>query len=199
VDLVELYRRGVVGFTDRVRQVGPDRWSAPTPCAEWDVRALVNHVVYEQRWAVPLFEGATIAEVGDRFEGDLLGTDPVATATEAGHASIDAIAETGALNRTVHLSFGDTPATEYVSQLLADHLVHAWDLAVAIGADPALDPEAVRACAGWFAGREDLYRGGGAIGPRVDVPPERGEQAVLIGAFGRDPDWATSGLHRASG
>src|SRR5262249_28194331 len=139
-----------------------------------------------------LFGGATIAEVGDRFEGDLLGDDPVASATEAGHASVDAIAEPSALNRTVHLSFGDTPGDEYIAQLLADHLVHAWDLAVAIGADRELDTEAVRACAQWFTGREDLYRGGGAIGPRIDVPAERGEQAVLIGAFGRDPDWPKS-------
>jgi uncharacterized protein (TIGR03086 family) len=190
VDLVELYRRAVVGFTDRVRQVGPDQWTAPTPCADWDVRALVNHVVYEQRWAVPLFEGATIAEVGDRFEGDLLGADPVAVATEAGHASIDAVAGPASLDRTVHLSFGDTPGGEYLAQLLADHVVHAWDLAVAIGADPALDTETVRSCAAWYADREAMYRSGGAVGARVDVPAGRGEQAVLIGAFGRDPDWS---------
>lgn len=192
VELVELYRRAVVGFTDRVRQVGPEQWGAPTPCAQWDVRALVNHVVYEQRWAVPLFEGATIAQVGDRFEGDVLGDDPVATATEAGHASIDVVAVAGALDQTVHLSFGDTPGSEYLAQLLADHLVHAWDLAVAVGADPHLDAEAVHACAAWYAGREQMYRAGGAVGPRIDVPAERGEQAVLIGAFGRDPDWSAT-------
>jgi uncharacterized protein (TIGR03086 family) len=192
VELTELYRRGVVGFTDRVRQIKPDQWAGPTPCADWDVRALVNHVVGEQRWTAPLFAGATIEEVGDRFDGDLLGDDPAATAADAGRETVDVVSAPGALDRTVDLSFGETPAREYAAQLLAEYLVHGWDLAVAIGADPALDEEAVRACAEWFTGREDLYREWGVIGPPVEVPPGRGEQARLIGAFGRDPDWSTT-------
>lgn len=188
MDLVDLYRRSQAEFTDRVRRIRPSQWSAPTPCGDWDVRALVNHVVGEELWAVPLFGGATIAEVGDRFDGDLLGDDPVQVADEAADAAAATVAEDGALGRTVHLSFGDTPATEYLRQLLADHLVHAWDLAVAIGADPRLDPEAVASCASWFSRREELYRRAGAIGPRVPVP-DGDAQDQLIGAFGRDPAW----------
>jgi len=189
VDLIEVYRRSVSGFAERVRQVGADQWSAPTPCAGWDVRTLVNHIVNEERWMPPLFAGATIEEVGDRFDGDLLGDDPVASATAAAQEADDAIAAPGALDRIVHLSFGDTPGSEYLSQLFADHLVHSWDLAAAIGADRELDPEAVQACAAWFAEREDLYRQVGAVGPRVEVPADAGEQDRLIAAFGRDPAW----------
>jgi uncharacterized protein (TIGR03086 family) len=190
MDLVDLYRRSVAEFTGRVGQVRPEQWTAPTPCAGWDVRTLVNHLVAEERWVPPLLAGATIAEVGDRFEGDVLGDDPVGTAAEAARESEAATAEPGALDRIVHLSFGDTPATEYVRQVLADHLVHSWDLAVAIGADARLDPEAVRACAEWFTEREDLYRRAGAVGDRVEVPETAGEQDRLIAAFGRDPAWS---------
>ena len=190
MDLVELHRRSMAEFTDRVRQVRAEQWSAPTPCTDWDVRALVNHVVGEDRWTAPMFAGATIAEVGNRFDGDLLGADPAGSTTEAAKEAEAAVAEPGALNRTVHLSFGDTPAEEYVRQLFADHLVHAWDLAVAIGADPRLDAEAVRECAEWFAEREDLYRRAGAIGPAVDVPATAGPQERLLAAFGRDPAWS---------
>jgi uncharacterized protein (TIGR03086 family) len=190
VDLVELYRRAAAGFTTRVAQVRPDQWSAPTPCADWTVRELVNHVVNEERWTAPLLAGATIAEVGDRFDGDLLGADPLAAATDAAREADAAVAEPGALERTVHLSFGDTPAAEYVRQLLADHLVHGWDLAVAVGADPRLDPDAVAEIARWFADREELYRRAGAIGTRSPVPDGAGEQERLLAAFGRDPGWA---------
>src|SRR5687767_4336634 len=124
MELDELYASSLRAFGDRVRQVGPQQWTAPTPCADWDVRALVNHIVYEQRWSVPLFAGATIADVGDQFEGDLLGSDPVNAYADAMKAALEAATETG----TVHLSFGDTPAVEYLRQLLADHLVHGWDL-----------------------------------------------------------------------
>ena len=193
MDLAELHRRSLAEFTDRVRRVRPDQWSAPTPCADWDVRALVNHVVGEDRWTAPLFAGATIVEVGDRFDGDLLGADPAGNTAEAAKEAEAAVGEPGALDRTVHLSFGETPAREYAEQLLADHLVHAWDLAVAIDADPRLDAEAVHHCAAWFAAREELYRGAGAIGPAVDVPPGAGEQDRLLAAFGRDPGWSATG------
>lgn len=185
--LVDRYRESVRSFNDRVGQVGPDQWTAGTPCADWDVRALVNHVVGEQLWSVPLFAGATIAEVGQRFDGDLLGADPVKAAAEAAEDAQAAVSGTGALERTVHLSFGDTPAEEYVRQLFADHLVHSWDLAVAIGADRRLDPDAVQACLDWFEDREDLYRGAGIIGSRVEVSPTAPAQDRLLAAFGRDP------------
>jgi uncharacterized protein (TIGR03086 family) len=185
--LIDLYRDSLRSFTERVAEVRPGQWGEPTPCPGWDVRTLVNHVVSEQRWSVPLLAGATIAEVGDRFDGDVLGDDPVLSATEAAEDAAAAVSENGALERTVHLSFGDTPAMEYVNQLFADHLVHGWDLAVAIGAEPDLDPAAVAACQDWFANREELYRGAGAIGPRVDVPAGAGDADQLIAAFGRDP------------
>jgi uncharacterized protein (TIGR03086 family) len=192
MDLVDLYRHSVTEFLDRVHQVRPEQWPDPTPCPGWDVRSLVNHLVTEDRWAVELLAGATIAEVGDRFDGDLIGTDPVGVATEAAKQAEASVTEPGALERTVHLSFGDTPAEEYVHQLLADHLVHAWDLAAAIGADRRLDPEVVHACALWFAEREDLYRQSGAIGPRVELPEPAGEQDELLAAFGRDPAWSAT-------
>jgi uncharacterized protein (TIGR03086 family) len=192
VDLIELYRRSVAGFAERVHRVGGDQWAAPTPCAGWDTRTLVNHIVYEERWMPPIFAGATITEVGDRFDGDLLGENPAAALVEAAQQADEAIVQPGALERTVHLSFGDTPATEYLYQLFADHLVHSWDLAAAIGADRRLDAEAVSACAAWFASREDLYRQAGAIGPRAEVPADADEQDRLIAAFGRDPAWRPS-------
>jgi uncharacterized protein (TIGR03086 family) len=185
--LVPSYTRAVDSFVDKVNQVRPGQWTMPTPCSDWNVRQLVNHIVSEQLWSAPLFEGTTIADVGDRLDGDLLGDDPQARAAEAGTTAKQAVLADGAMGMTVHLSFGDTPAEEYVAQLLADHVIHGWDLAVAIGADRTLDPEAVAFLTAWFAEREALYRGGGAIGPRVEVPAEASDQDRLIAAFGRDP------------
>jgi uncharacterized protein (TIGR03086 family) len=185
--LVDLYRDSVQAFSNRVAQVRPDQWDAATPCADWNVRELVNHIVGEQLWSVPLFAGATIDEVGPRFDGDLLGDDPVKAAAQSGEDARAAVSEPGAMERTVHLSFGDTPADEYVSQLFADHLVHGWDLAVGIGAERTMDPEAVQVCLDWFEQREDMYRGAGVIADRVDVPADASAQDRLLAAFGRNP------------
>jgi hypothetical protein len=88
---------------------------------------------------------------------------------------------------TVHLSFGDTPVDEYLAQLAADHLVHAWDLAAATGGDRRFDPEVVAAVGAWFDDREDLYRSAGAIGPAAAATGD--PQDDLIARFGRDPGW----------
>lgn len=186
--LLDLYRNSVKSFADKVAKVRPDQWDNPTPCAEWDVRDLVNHLVYEEKWSVPLFAGSTIAEVGDRFEGDLLGDDPAAAAAEASEDAQAAVSAPDALDRTVHLSFGEAPAEEYIRQLFADHLVHGWDLAVATGQDRRMDPESVRECLKWFRSSEGGYRSAGLIADRVPVGPDAGDQERLIAGFGRDPN-----------
>ena len=189
MDVLELYRRNAEWYIATVKAAREGQWEAPTPCEGWDVRTLVNHVASEDRWTAPLVEGQTIEQVGDRFEGDLLGADPVGNAVDAAREAERAFTEPGATDRTVHLSFGDTPAAEYAYQLAAEHLIHGWDLAVAIGADRQLDPETVHACAEWFASQEELFRRWGVIGPRVELPEGATEQDRLLSAFGRDSAW----------
>ncbi|HKE75829.1 MAG TPA: TIGR03086 family metal-binding protein [Acidimicrobiales bacterium] len=194
--VTDLHRRSVEGFMARVDAVGAEAWAGPTPCPDWDVRALVNHVVNEDLWTVPLMEGATIEEVGSRFDGDLLGDDPAAATRAACETASMATASGIVAGRTVHLSFGDTPAEEYAYQLAADHVIHGWDLAAATGGDRSIDTDVAEALAAWFADREELYRGAGAIGPRPDgaaaTAAGAGDDPVarLLMAFGRDPGWA---------
>ncbi|WP_344772568.1 TIGR03086 family metal-binding protein [Nocardioides panacisoli] len=190
IDRAELYRRTVEAWNERVAAVPRDAWSGPTPCEDWTVRELVNHVTGENLWAPPLFDGATIEEVGDRFDGDLLGEDPAAAARAAADDAV-AAADRVAADGTVHLSFGETPVEEYLAQLAADHLVHAWDLAAATGGDRRFDPDLVAAVASWFADREELYRSAGAIGPAAAGTTD--PQDDLIARFGRDPGWQPAG------
>src|SRR6202051_4679497 len=71
------FRRASKGFVERARQIGEQQWSAATPCTEWNVRLLVNHVAGEYLWVPEMLSGRTIAEVGDRLDGDVLGADPL--------------------------------------------------------------------------------------------------------------------------
>src|SRR5829696_6235060 len=95
-DQAALHRRAVEEFDARVRAVGDDQWELPTPCSDWNVRQLVNHLVYENRWTVPLMGGSTIAEVGDRYEGDLLGDDPKGAWAESSAEAVAAVRADGA-------------------------------------------------------------------------------------------------------
>jgi uncharacterized protein (TIGR03086 family) len=191
MDVITLHGRCVAEFVARVATVPADRWHGRTPCTEWNAHQLVNHVVGEDRWTVPLLEGATIADVGTEFDGDLLGHDPAASARRAADEAVAMVAEVVPAGGRVHLSYGDEDVVEYVHQLAADHLIHAWDLAAATDGDTALDPELVAAVAEWFTDREELYRGAGAIGPRVDGAYDDDPRAALLAAFGRDPNWTS--------
>jgi uncharacterized protein (TIGR03086 family) len=190
MDLNSLYHRTVESWADRVNAVGPDQWESPTPCREWDVRDLINHVTGEDLWTPPLMRGSTIEEVGDRFDGDVLGADPIRGALAAAREAIRTVAETLPAGGTVHLSYGDEQKDEYVHQLAADHLVHGWDLAVATGGDTRLDPSLLHAVAGWFADREELYRSAGVIGPRAASTGD--DQGDFLATFGRDPRWGAN-------
>ena len=83
------------------------------------------------------------------------------------------------------------PTAEELAALIADHAIHGWDLAVATGADARIDDDLLAALTGWFAEREDLYRGGGAVAERPPVAAKDAQEELLV-AFGRDPGW-TSG------
>lgn len=189
MDAADLHRRTTQTWMDHVAAVPEDAWGRPTPCADWDVRALVNHVAGEDRWTPPLMEGRTIAEVGSSLDGDLLGHDPTNAARTAAIEAIDSVAQRVPLDQVVHLSYGEEAATEYVMQLSADHLIHGWDLAAAIGAPRELDADLVEAVAAWYAEREEMYRGAGIVAARP-VGNQEGAAAGLLVAFGRDPDWS---------
>jgi uncharacterized protein (TIGR03086 family) len=197
MDVVECHRRAIEAATAVARGIGPDQWHEPTPCSDWDVRAVLNHITGENLWCEPLLAGGTIAEVGDRFDGDLLGDDPIAAWERSASIATAAVGAQGAMDVIAHLSFADLPGRDYASQLFADMLVHTWDLARAVGGDETLPPHLVAECGGWFDTWELMYRGAGVIGPALrhdDSDP----QVRLLGRFGRDasPDSTLAVIRR---
>lgn len=186
MDIVKLHRSSVEGFDRLVGQIGDDQWDNPTPCSEWSVRDLVNHIVYEDQWAPPLLAGSTTEEIGDRFEGDLLGDDPKAAWASASQEAIDSAAGID-VEFKVNVSWGQIPAREYLAQLFMDHLIHGWDLARGIGADDRLDPELVEACWAVAQDQVEMIRGSGVFGDQLNVPAEADTQTRLLALLGRQP------------
>ena len=185
-DVIGLYRRAVDEFGARVRAVAADQWALPTPDADWDVRALVNHVVNENQWVPPLLEGLTIEEVGDRFEGDQLGDDPFGAWTDVAVAALAACKADDVPVRVVHVSFGDITGEDYLAQITTDHVVHAWDLARATGGDEHLDAELVDFAYGYLSPQAENWRAAGAFGPAIKPPLGADRQAELLALTGRD-------------
>ncbi|MDX1658361.1 MAG: TIGR03086 family metal-binding protein [Nitriliruptorales bacterium] len=190
-DVTELHRRALLQTREVVAAIPDDRWSAPTPCSEWDVRDVVGHLTTECLWVPEILAGKTIEEVGDRFEGDMLGDQPRQAFDAAADGALAAMADLDDLQRTVHLSFGDVPAEVYAWQLFTDALVHGWDAGRGAGLDVGLDPDLCEAALA--ANRPmvtDEVREAGIIGPEVEVADDAPVCDQLLGFLGRDPAWS---------
>lgn len=192
-DVVALHARAARRFEELVG-LAPGGWDRPTPCTDWTVRDLVAHMTYEAAWAPHLLAGATLEEVGSRFEGDLLGDDPAAAFHAANRNEVEAAARPGVLAATVHTSMGPLPAEEYLRQRLCDLVVHGWDLAVALGVDPGLDPEAVASCLETSLPWEEMMKESGLFGERIESDPTADTLTRLLAVFGRHPDWSPPGV-----
>lgn len=179
------YEKAMGEFGSRLRQVRPGQWHDATPCTDWDVRELVNHLVVEQLWVPLLLEGATVEDVGDRFAGDQLGDDPVAAWADASAAAREAFAAPGALRRSVELSYGRRPAEGYCQEMTMDLTVHAWDLARAIGADEQLDEELVSDVLAFIEPQVDQLVGTGLFAPPIEVGDGADTQTRLLALLGR--------------
>lgn len=183
--LLEQYDHALTGFDSRVALVGDDQWSAPTPCAEWDVRALVAHLTDECRWVPFLLDGGSPDTAGDRFAGDPLGDDPKGAWRGASAAAREAWGREGILDQSVTVSYGEISARDYLWEMTVDAAVHSWDLAQGIGADDRLDPELVRRIHSETAKDVESLSRSGLFDPPVHVPTHADLQARMLGLFGR--------------
>jgi uncharacterized protein (TIGR03086 family) len=184
---LDWHSRALAEFGRRVHMIRADQWTCPTPCTEWEVRGLVNHLVVEQLWVPPLLAGRTVSDVGDRFAGDQLGDDPVRTWDDAAAAAQAAFAEDGALDRIVHLSYADRPGREYCMEMIFDAVVHAWDLARALEVDEKLDPDLVEQVYAQAEPMGDALSASGMFAEPVAVGPDADQQSRLIALTGRKP------------
>ncbi|MCD2195400.1 TIGR03086 family metal-binding protein [Actinomycetospora endophytica] len=170
-------------FGARVHAVPSGAWDAPTPCDAWTVRDLVNHLCSEHRWAPLILAGRTMDEVGDRFDGDLVGDDPVSAWDRAAEPSRAAWRATGSHAPRVHVSFGWLDVEEYAVQMLVDLTVHEWDLARGAGLDEELDAAGVEAALAYIRTDPIMLTGPGlfarAVRPRSPSP--RDELLALVG------------------
>jgi len=125
--------------------------------------------------------------VGDRFDGDVLGNDPAGTTDAAVAAARRSFDEDGALERTVHLSFGDFSGDNYCWQLISDLVVHTWDLARGIGADDTMDQALAEQVHDFVAPMLAQMAGSPYFAAPKTVGDNASAQDILLAASGRQP------------
>ncbi|HVW40186.1 MAG TPA: TIGR03086 family metal-binding protein [Amycolatopsis sp.] len=190
MNLLDAHGLALREFDQTVHRIEADQWDAPTPCTDWSVRDLLNHLVSEQLWVPHLLAGATLAEVGDRYDGDVLGDDPVAAWESSSKAAREAWTAPGATNRRVHLSFGESDADDYGWQMTVDLAVHAWDLAAGIGAPQPIQDDVADAVLRVIGPQVPAWQGIGIFAPPVPVADDAPAADHLVALLGRDPGQA---------
>jgi uncharacterized protein (TIGR03086 family) len=120
---------------DVLAKVRPQDLDRPTPCASWDVRALVNHFIGTARW------WAARVNAGDEpAEEDYAAGDLAAAYAESIRIASGAFEADGAMEQMVQLPFGEFPGAVVLSMAALDQFAHGWDLARALGLPADLDP-----------------------------------------------------------
>ena len=174
-----------------VAGVRPDQLTSPTPCPDYDVAALVDHLVGAGWRAVELGRGAT--PTGEEFPHVDLADAPGQLRRAGGEASAAWTAD--ALTATTPMPWGETyDGSTFVDMYLSELVAHAWDLAVATGVSPSSDPElATAALTAAQAMLRPEYRDAMGVGNPFGAEQPAGDGATDLERFaafmGRPLDW----------
>jgi uncharacterized protein (TIGR03086 family) len=190
MDLMEALDRAADGFSRRLQSAPDGAWGNPTPCSEWDVRALVLHVVGGCHMTVALLDGASSEESMQAARAAAAAATDLPAAFAAGAAAQRAaFHRPGALDGVVHHVVGDLPAPMLLGFRTADMLLHSWDLARGLGVDDALDPEVLEVVWGFSAPMGEGLRASGRFGDGASgsVPGDAPLQTRLLDIHGRRP------------
>jgi uncharacterized protein (TIGR03086 family) len=155
----------------------------PTPCSEFDVRALLNHLVGN----LGMLTGAAEGGKAEIPRGDQFGSDPAGAYAQRRSALLVALRGQGVLDRNWEMPFGSLPGAMMASIAFIEHLTHGWDLAKATGQDTKMPIDLVAECTEVATPMDSMLRMPGVCGPPVSVPADASPQDRLIGFLGRTP------------
>lgn len=189
-DIQELDRRAVEVSRALVRTVGPAHLSLPTPCAEWDLRALLAHMTVQHHG----FARAVAGEHTDVADWRPVPADDVVAAYDAAADHVLAAFRTPADKAYLpEIRGGVTvPAGMAMGFHFVDYVVHSWDVAAALGRTVEFDDEVLAAAldVARQVPTDDASRGPGlSFGPVLPAPPGAGTLDEVLTALGRSPGW----------
>jgi len=186
---LRLLERAVRQMDAIIGQVRPEQGSLPTPCGEWDVRALITHLVGH---TMPNFAVAAGGGTPDWQAPAAAVPDHWAQAFHAEAEGLVAAWRAADLDAMVAWGGAQAPLRGHADQQITELAMHSWDLAKATFQEFPLDPAVAEHALNWSSSMlMPEYRGPGkGFGDEVPVPLDAPVYDRLAGWFGRDPAWA---------
>ena len=183
MDPVDRIERATAVASEKVKGVKSADMSKPTPCSEFDVRALLNHML----GGLAMLTTAAGGEKAAMPEGDQVGSDPSGTYDKRRKALLAAVRTPGALDRNWEMPFGSLSGQMMAGIAFMEHLTHAWDVAKATGQDTTLPADLVTECTELVTPMDAMLRMPGVCAPAVKVSNAASSQEKLIAFLGRNP------------
>jgi uncharacterized protein (TIGR03086 family) len=180
-DPLDQLRRSFAAVAALIRAIRPDQWSAPTPCEQWDVRRVVEHLVGMNLVFAAMLAGERPPQHG---EGLPAGELPQAF-NDSAATLLDAFAKPGALDRSYTGPLGSATGSDRLKIRLYDLLAHGWDLAEATGQPVQLPDDAAEDVLGFARGQLSDETRTGRFGPPQTVPDDAPAIEHLVAFLGR--------------
>jgi uncharacterized protein (TIGR03086 family) len=178
-EIAQRYERIADAFTARLEAVPPGGWTSPSPCEEWTGRDVAKHVIDVTRMFLTRLNGGD--PTPPDTDEDILAAWRVESGAVRAALADDERAATKISGLGGEQEFQDVIGTV----LCADTLLHTWDLSRATGQYDTLDPAGVEAALAFLTPNDEMLRGPGAFGPKLDVPDGADDQARLLAFTGR--------------
>jgi len=179
-----------------VDQIRDDQWAMEMPASfarrQTDrtptLREIIGYHAYDDAWVPDMLAGKTMDEAGkENHKGDLLGDDPKGNFGRIVEKACTAARELTDLERTVHCSFGDFSARDYLTQTTMFRGMRAHDIARVIGVEPNLPAELVQGLWDEISPQAEAWREIGVFPARGPGPDDAPLLDRLLGLTGRDP------------
>lgn len=184
MDVISALEQSYGQTAELVDGITPDELSAPSPCAGWDVRATLNHLL-SATW---MFTLVNQGQAADEDAGDVVGDDATLAVTAAAKENLASWRQPGAFEGDRCYFFGTFPAAGAAMLNLGEVVVHNWDVAKATGQELVIDPAVGQMLYDWGVSIPlDDFRDHGAFGPEVAVPASASIVDRLVGLHGRQP------------
>jgi uncharacterized protein (TIGR03086 family) len=175
-----------------LENVKREQLALPTPCEDWPVHDLIDHIVSATRFFADI-AGAEEASEGEEWPS-YADTDFVTAFGEHARRITAAFSAPGAMERTMALPTGPAPGSRCIQVATGEIFVHGWDLAKATGqpmppatgvADALISSDWMQLCAEVRNGDPPVFAA------EIDVPHEAAAVDRLAAFLGREPSWSS--------
>ena len=178
-----------------VSQIKDNQWDIKIP--DWfqvgqaqkdlNLREIINYHAYDDAWVPDVLAGLTADEIGNKYDGDLLGDEPKGSFAAIVQKAAAAVDQLDDPDKTVHLSYGDFPAREYLKHISAFRGLRIYDISKLIGIDTKLPEDLVQGLWDEIQPQIEQWRQWGVYPNPIEVPEDAPLQDRLLGMTGRQP------------